>query len=161
MFERRKRRRISQAPPFPLVHLYVRLQLCPHLVQFWALCLSICICVSASSFFSEPLCQWREAEEWSVRLWCRWPLPRLSTAHEAGQLRRPPEPKSCDNPVWRWKFDEISVHLMCNHYPHLDLLERTSGRCIAHVADRKCLGLERDQRWGGRKDNGRFILSNH
>ena len=32
--------------------------------------------------------QWREAEEWSVRLWCRWPLPWVSTAHEPGQLRK-------------------------------------------------------------------------
>lgn len=48
------------------------------------------------------------------------------------QLWKPPEPKACDNPVWRRKFDGVSVHLMCNHYPHLHLLEhgRLSHCCI-------------------------------
>lgn len=121
------------------VCLSVCLQLWPHLLQFWALCLSICICVSASSFFSNPLCQWREAEEWSVRLWCRWPLPWLSTAHEARQLQKPPEAKLYDGPVWSRKFDEISVHLMSNHYSHLDPLELTlsllhPARCLDTVS---------------------------
>ena len=78
---RRRRRGDSRGSCVPrLSRLSVHLTLSPHLLQFWlppGLFVHLYLCFFPLLFLCPPSFSGGEAEEWSVRLWCRWPLPWL------------------------------------------------------------------------------------
>ena len=87
VLERRRRRRgrrrrgdsRGSCVPRPS-RLSVHLTLSPHLLQFWlppGLFVHLYLCFFPLLFLCPPSFSGGEAEEWSVRLWCRWPLPWL------------------------------------------------------------------------------------